>query len=110
MATGDAWNVDDPTKPWALWDPDANIKIPIFLDDWIAELSTSYGSHTIITSAPLEVVDQGSYVDGLIAVRMKLVSTPTYKAGSKYPFTIRLTGADSVTKDDRTLYLKVKER
>lgn len=110
MATGAAWNEDDPTKPWALWDPDANIKIPVYLDDWIAELSTGYGSHTIITAAPLEVADAGTYVDGVIAVRMKLVTSPTYTSGVKYPFTIRLTGADGVTKDDRTLYLKVKQR
>lgn len=110
MATGDAWNVDDPTKPWALWDPDANIKIPVYLDDWIAELSTTYGSHDIITAAPLECADEGTYVDGVIAVRMKLVATPSYTAGQKYPFTIRITGADGITKDDRTLYLKVKPR
>lgn len=110
MATGAAWNVDDPAKPWALWDPDANIKIPVYLDDWIAELSTSYGSHQIITAAPLECADAGTYVDGLIAVRMKLVTTPTYVTGRLYPFTVRLTGADAVTKDDRTLWLKVKER
>lgn len=110
MATGAAWNEDDPLKPWALWDPNANIKIPIYLDDWIAELSTAYGSHEIITAAPLECADQGTYVDGVIAVRMKLVSSPTYTPGVKYPFTIRLTGADAVTKDDRTLRLKVKDR
>ncbi len=110
MATGAAWNVDDPLKPWALWDPDANIKIPVYLDDWIAELSTGYGSHTVTAAAPLEVADAGTYVDGVIAVRMKLVTSPTYTAGKKYPFTIRLTGADGITKDDRTLWLKVKDR
>lgn len=110
MATGAAWDVSDPLNPWALWDPDANIKIPVFLDDWIGELSTSYGSHQVITAAPLEVADAGTYSGGVIAVRMKLVASPTYKAGTKYPFTIRLTGADGITKDDRTLWLKVKDR
>jgi hypothetical protein len=110
MTIGAAWNIDDPTKPWMLWDPDANIKIPIGVADWMADLSTSYGSHSILAAAPLECADPGSHVSGTIAVRMKLVTSPTYKAGTKYPFTIRVTGADGITKDDRTLWLKVKDR
>lgn len=110
MAIGAAWNIDDPNKPWALWDPDANIKIPIGVDDWLAELGTSYGSHQIITAAPLQCVAPGSYNAGTIEVRMALVATPTYTEGTKYPFTLRIVGADSTTKDDRTLWLKVKSR
>ena len=110
MTIGAAWNIDDPTKPWALWDPDANIVIPIGLSDWLTELGTTYGSHQVITAAPLECSNAGSYASGTIGVRMKLVSTPTYTAGTKYPFTIRLIGADGVTQDDRTLWLKVKDR
>lgn len=110
MPIGANWNIDDPTKPWALWDPDANIKIPIGVDDWLAEIGASYGSHQIITAAPLQCVSQGTYAAGTIEVRMALVDTPTYTAGRKYPFTIRVTGADGITKDDRTLWLKVKDR
>lgn len=110
MTIGAAWNIDDPTKPWALWDPDANIVIPIGLDSWLADIGSSYGSHQIITAAPLECASPGTYALGTIGVRMKLVTSPTYKAGTKYPFTVRLTGADSITKDDRTLWLKVKDR
>jgi hypothetical protein len=110
MAIGDAWNIDDPLKPWALWDPDANIKIPIGLDDWLAELGDTYGSHSIIAPAPLECASPGSYSAGTIMVRMKLAAAATYVAGRKYPFTVRLVGADGITTDDRTLYLKVKDR
>lgn len=110
MAIGAAWNIDDPTKPWALWDPDANIKIPVGVDEWLAELGTSYGSHQVITAAPLQCVNPGVYAAGTIEIRMALVASPTFKEGTKYPFTLRITGADGQTKDDRTLWLKVKTR
>lgn len=110
MTIGQNWNTEDPLKPWALWDPNANIVIPIGLTDWLAELGVSYGSHSIITSAPLECADQGTNVAGTIGVRMKLVATPTYVAGVKYPFTVRVVGADVQTQDDRTFWLKVKDR
>lgn len=110
MTIGAAWNIDDPTKPWALFDPDANIPIPIGLDDWLADLGTTYGSHSIIAAAPLECAAAGTYSSGTILVRMKLVSAPTFAQGTKYPFTVRVVGADSITQDDRTLWLKVKTR
>lgn len=110
MTIGAAWNIDDPAKPWALWDPNANIKIPIGLAAWLVDLSTSYASHQIITAAPLECADPGAHVDGTIAVRMKLVATPTFTEGVKYPFTVRVVGADGLTQDDRTFWLKVKSR
>ena len=110
MTTGAAWNTDDPAKPWALWDPDAKIAIPIGVADWLAALGVGYGSHEIIAAAPLECADEGVHDAGTIPVRMQLVASPTYKAGTKYPFTIRIVGDDGFTQDDRTLYLKVKDR
>ncbi len=110
MTIGAAWNIDDPTKPWALFDPDANIPIPIGLDDWLADLGTAYGSHSIVTAAPLECVSAGTYSAGTILVRMKLVASPVFTQGTKYPFTVRVVGADGITQDDRTLWLKVKSR
>lgn len=110
MTTGAAWDVSNPAKPSAEWDPDANIKIPVFVDSWLEALGTSYGSHSIIAPAPLECDDAGTYASGIIPVRMSLVSTPVYTPGRKYPFTIRIVGADGLTTDDRTLWLKVKDR
>lgn len=110
MTIGAAWNIDDPDKPWAKWDPEANIAIPIGITDWLTELGAAYGSHDIIAAPPLECVSEGTNVAGTITVRMKLVASPTYKSGAKYPFTIRLFGLDGATQDDRTLWLKVKDR
>lgn len=109
MATGSFWNVDDPLKPWGLFDPDAVIVFPIEVDDWLASLATTYASHSIIANAPLECDDPGAYSAGIIPVRMSLVATPVYTPGTKYPFTIRIVGADGQS-DDRTLWLKVKSR
>ncbi len=110
MTIGAAWNTEDPEKPWALWDPDANIKIPIGVADWLTDLGVAYASHEVITEDPLQCVSPGAHSSGTIDVRMALVATPTYTAGTKYPFTLRLHGSDGQTVDDRTLWLKVKPR
>jgi len=113
MTTGNAWNVDNPAQPWADWDPDANIVIPLYVDGWLAKLGVSYGSHSIITADPLACIAQGLYSPsvGLIGVRMALTTPPpTFKPGKKYPFTIRIVGDDTLTRDDRTLWLKIKDR
>lgn len=110
MTIGAAWNIDDPAKPWADWDPDANIVIPFGITSWLADLGTGYGSHQVIANAPLSCPDPGTHSAGVIGIRMKLVNSPTYTAGKKYPFTVRLIGSDGITQDDRTLWLKVKDR
>lgn len=113
MTIGAAWNIDDPAKPWALWDPNANIAIPIGLAGWLEAIGATYGSHSVIAAAPLECADAGTHAGdaaGTVLVRMKLVDSPTYTANKKYPFTVRVVGADTVTQDDRTFWLKVKDR
>ena len=110
MPLGAAWNIDDPTKPWIDWDPQANIRIPIGVADWLTELGDTYASHDVIATPPLECADEGAHAAGTIPVRMKLVASPTYTAGQKYPFTLRIFGADGLTQDDRTWWLKVKDR
>lgn len=109
MATGDFWNTDDPTKPWGLFDPDAEIVFPIDVAAWLSGLATTYASHTITADAPLECVDAGTHADGVIPVRMRLAAAAEYTSGRKYPFTIRIVGTDD-QQDDRTLWLKVKPR
>lgn len=110
MTIGEAWDISDPTKPWALWDPDANIVIPIGLDDWLTKLGVTYGSHSVITTDPLACLNQGLYSAGTIGVRMALANGAEFTPGLKYPFTVRVVGNDGTTRDDRTLWLKVKDR
>lgn len=116
---GDGWIIDEenPRKaPWMPWDPDARKAIPIGLRAWIEqELGAVYGSHDIILPAdtPLEVFDKGTYGTddaGTVLVKMQLKATPTYTAGLKYPFTVRVNGADGFTRDDQTFYLLLKSQ
>jgi hypothetical protein len=113
MATGTAWNVeDDPLKPCALFDTNARRVIPFELADWLAEMGTTYGSHEVIAESPLECVSS-PYSADVLALTMKLraglVAGEDYNIGQKYPFTVRLTGADGQI-DDRTLWLKLMDR
>jgi hypothetical protein len=110
VAIGEKWNTDNPNKVWAFFDPDADIKIPVGIDEWLTELGVGYASHEVLAAAPLECADEGAYSPGQrIRVRMKLVTTPTYTANKLYPFTLRVYGDDGTTKDDLTLYLKIKD-
>lgn len=108
MATGAFWNISNPKKPWGLFDPNAELVFPIEVDQWLADMATSYASHTVIAPTPLEQVSS-SHAAGVISVRIRVASGAEYEAGTKYPFTIRLVGADGQT-DDRTLWLKLEER
>lgn len=107
--TGDFWNVDNPEKPWGPFDPNAEIVFSLDITGWLAELSNAtYADHEIIAPAPLQEV-ASQYNAGIIQVRIRVASGATYKLGTKYPFTVRLICADA-QQDDRTLWLKLKDR
>lgn len=108
--TGSAWNTDNPEKPWALFDSSqgTEIVLPFDITDWLAELSATYGSHEIIAATPLNAISS-QHVAGVISVRMGIAVGAVFSSGVKYPFTIRLTCADT-QRDDRTLWLKLKDR
>ena len=42
MATGSLWNLDNPLKPWALFDTNAILEIPFELEDWLASLGAGF--------------------------------------------------------------------
>lgn len=110
MATGIAWNVEDPLKPWALFDTDARRVIPFELADWLAELGTTYADHEVIAQAPLELISDPHDADTqTIAITLRVATGAEFTKGEKYPFTVRLTGADGQI-DDRTLWLKLVDR
>lgn len=109
MATGDFWNLDNPEQPWGLWDPQAELVIPIGVADWLTRMATTYASHTITADAPLFCESQGTHTAGTIPIRMRLADAAVYVPGVKYPFTIRIVGADE-QQDERTLWLKIKNR
>lgn len=108
MTTGSAWNIDTPEKPVALFDPDAIRDIPVEIGDWLDSMGTTYASHEVLTAAPLQCLSS-AHDAGVVLVRMSLVASPAYSPGTKYPFTLRIVGADG-QQDDRTLWLKIKDR
>lgn len=114
---GDGWTYDPENprdKPYMLWDPDARKAIPIGLRAWIEdELGATYGSHDVIAPEPLELVDKGTFgADdaGTALVKMQVKADATFVEGTKYPFTVRVNGADSFTRDDQTFYLLIKSQ
>lgn len=111
MATGSLWNLDNPLKPWALFDTNAILEIPFELEDWLASLGAGYDSHELIAPAPLEGVnDDYSSVDGgIIAITIKVAAGAEFVKGKKYPFTVHLV-CDDGQEDERTLWLKLVDR
>lgn len=110
MATGVNWNTENPAKPWADFDTNATRVIPYEIEDWLAEMGTTYAGHEVIAPAPLELVDDPYSAGTLtIAITIKVADGATFTKGRKYPFTVRLTGADGQV-DDRTNWLKLVDR
>ncbi len=109
MTSGTAWDLSDPSKPWALFDPDAIRIIPIDVSALIDSMGTTYASHSVSVAPPLACLDQGTHSAGVIPVKMALDVGSSFTSGMKYPFTIRVVGSDG-QQDDRTLWLKVKDR
>ena len=104
------WNMDNPAKPWGLFDPDASLDFPVDFSEWLADMGVAYGSHTIIPDPNLQVV-QSAFVSGVITARISKASSGTLAAGTKYPVTYRIfTNETPPQHDDRTVWLKIADR
>lgn len=109
MATN-FWNTSNPLKPvGGPFDPDAILDLPFGVADWLTELNSEYGSHEFITADPFEVISQGTHVDGVIVMRLALITGATYSAGQKYPVTLRIVTANG-QQDDQTFYITIKSK
>lgn len=110
MATGNAWNLaDEPPKvgyPWAWWDGNSTIDVPIYIADWMDMLGSAYASHEMVLDEGLECVSS-SYSDDIIVARIKADAGATLEEDEKYGFTFRVTTANGQV-DDRTLYFRVR--
>lgn len=108
MTTGAAWNVSNPLKPWALFDPDSTRDIPFEWDLWLTDIGSSYGSHVVIVEDGLECVSS-SQSAGIIKVRIKKAVAGVLTVSTKYAVTCRITAANGEV-EDQTLYLKIVEK
>ena len=100
------WDITDPAKPKGIKDPNAILDYPISFAAWLTDIGDTYASHTILTSAGTGglTCDSSSQSTGII--------TPILSGGvvgETAWFTIRIVTTGGRT-DDRTFYLKIKER
>ena len=109
MTTGAAWNLDNPRKPWAYFDPDATREIPFDWIDWLADIGSTYASHSIIVVAGGLQCSSSSQSGGIITAVIKKAVAGTLTVGQKYAVTCRITAANGEI-DDQTVYLKIFER
>lgn len=108
MATGLAWNVDNPLKPIALFDKDAVRDIPFEWDLWLADIGSSYASHTITTSLGL-MCSQSSQINGVIKARIKADPMQVLVNKSLYAVTCHIVATNG-EEDDQTVWLKIVEK
>jgi hypothetical protein len=111
MTTGAFWNVDNPDKPWGLFDPDAQLPFPFDWSEWLTNEGATYASHIITPQAGLEEVSS-TQAAGVITVLIKATDPDALTVNRKYAVTCSITAtAGALTlKDDRTVYLKIKQR
>ena len=108
MATGEAWNLDDPKKPVALFDPNAIRDIPFEWDVWLSDIQSSYASHSF-TAAPGLTVVSSVQSGGIIKVRIKKDPVLPLVVGQTYSLTCHIIAADG-QEEDQTLYFKISEK
>ena len=97
------WNVSNAAKPKGVKDPDAVLDYPVDFSEWLADISDTYASHTILVSSGL-TLDSSSESGGII--------TPVLSGGvvgATESFTVRITTTAGRV-DDRTFFLKIVER
>lgn len=108
MTTGAAWNVDNPLKPWARFDTNAIREIPFDWVAWLADIGSTYASHTIIVDASLECTTS-VHAAGVITATITKASAATLTVGTNYPVTCRIVAANG-ERDDQTVYLKAANK
>ena len=110
MADGSAIIIDPITgKTSTVKDPDASLKYPFNWHDWLTNEADTYQSHSFIITSPADstiplTASVGTQVGGIITT-----SIAGGNAGKTYGVTCRLVTAGGQT-DDRTLWVKVKDR
>lgn len=109
MTTGQAWNLENQLKPWAYFDADAIRDIPFEWDLWLADIGSTYASHTITVAAGGLECASSSQSGGTIKARIKKAVGGILTAGTKYAVTCHIVAANG-EEEDQTLYLKIISR
>lgn len=96
---------EDSGKAVILKDPDAILDYPFDWTLWLAQVGDTISTATYILSGGLTLVSQN--LDGANKIATPIVSGGV--AGATESITCRIVTA-AARKDDRTIYLKIKDR
>lgn len=105
------WDVSNSAKPKGIKDPNAILDFPISYVAWLADISDSYLSHTVVNLTGGIALDltaphtAGSIQSGSVITVWLNGGT----VGETATFTVRIVTTNGRT-DDRTFYLAIKER
>lgn len=97
------WDVSNPAKPTGIKDPQAVLDFPISFAAWLADISDTYASHTVTVTGGL-VCDSSTQAAGVV---VPILSGGTLGETATFKIRIVTTGGRI---DERTFYLKIKER
>ena len=108
MTTGSAWNTSNPLKPWAYFDADSIRDIPFEWDLWLADIGSTYVSHTITVAEGLECTTS-SQSAGIIKARIKKAAAGVLVSNQKYAITCHIIAANG-EEEDQTVFLKIIDK
>lgn len=98
------WDVANPKKPTGIKDPDAVLDYPISFAAWLLDIEDTYASHSIEDLTGGLVENSSTQLAGVITVWLSGGTV-----GELASFTVRINSLGGRT-DDRTFYLKIRER
>jgi hypothetical protein len=109
LALGDAWDVSNPEKPRADFDPNAVRWVRLDISDFLDVAAVPYTDHTMRPEAPM-VVEESNFSDGVISALISVdpVRPTTFKVGKVYGVTFHFQAGQEI--DEQTLYFRMKEK
>jgi hypothetical protein len=106
----DTFDLTNPDKPKIVKDPDATLDYPFNWAAWLDDIADTIASVAIIVQAGITLNLTSPHTNGYtIAGKTVIVWLSGGTAGTTYRVTCRITTVGGRT-DDRSIYVKVKDR
>lgn len=106
----DTYNVTNPDKPTIVKDPDAVLDYTFDWTDYLADIGDTILDASVILASGIALDTAGHGPNGFTFTSQKvIVWISGGTVGSKYQVTCRITTTGGRI-DDRSIYLKIKER
>lgn len=94
----------NPSKPTGIKDPNAVLDFPIDFSAWLTDIGDTYASHQVLIASGTITLQSSSFSSGKV-----IAWIAGGAVGETAAFTVRITTTGGRI-DDRTFYLKIKER